>query len=807
MHNCKREGVAQKKPLRSCHLCVAVVEPSCADDSNVNPPFWHMKDILMKFILAKGPHAKRSYERRSGVIGGGMMRSSAITNGAIANGAIACGGSPPPRANPACKRMHSHAEAPPRGEDNSSSIINYKMVLGLKRVEINNLSSMCRDFHNIFRIDKQQLVKYTNDILPFVRYLRTSEIVMILHHYAFICYHNVHFYDSVWSQAINRLHDIDCKELALIVYSMGKIKYTNKDMLSFFEKEIKKWATKFTGRDCSLILKGLKCLNYNNEEIYSLIYNRILAIADRLNILDICIILNTHSKSKNVNLNLFETLLDKSLTFYSVLNEQCIGSLLWSVSHANIKAEKYFALLGLRLRMLMHEKFVKEGKLPQKDPFEDDIPRGGKNSREDKPASESKNECPPKGDPQLGGTPASDDLHCEDSQTSRNGCIDDFNYDLFESNNGSDTANESSDLSDHMDNWNFRLSSHTLCKYENVIPSIIYSYGKQKTYMKHNIYVDRTLYNHILNSYSVEQSINSSPQESVYLFDLSRKILKDKHIFANSDGQKKNKLRKYHIKKYYQDIIYIVNNYLPFFLSNIHYNDLKNVLFGIAKIEMPVNKKLLNDIFELIARYVKSNLYKNYELINLARSLSLLPHVKADLWHCIIDCYKNNFIENTSVKNNCYMFYIFSFVSKGLASTKFQDFLILYIREKTAHLSKEDVIHIIKGLINLNYYHQELVKNVTNYVIKNYESFNLIDIVYILKYFTAMHLRNETIFSLFSLTIKKNNTRCNYALISTIAAFYLEMDITPKAIEDILLQEKMSRQKNFTTEEIHCDEE
>ncbi|EUD67468.1 hypothetical protein C922_02174 [Plasmodium inui San Antonio 1] len=773
-----------------------------------------MKDILMKLILAKSQPGKRSYARKSSAIGSGVITSGVIRRSTIIGDAIPPCVSAPPRANTTCKRMHCHADAPPFGEDNSSSIINYKMVLGLKKVEISNLSSMCRDFHNIFRIDKHQLVKYTDDILPFVRYLRTSEIVMILHHYAFICYHNVHFYDSVWSQAISRLHDIDCKELALIIYSMGKIKYTNKDMLSFFDKEIKKWVNKFTGRDCSLILKGLKCLNYNSEEIYSLIYNRILAISDNLNILDICIILNTHSKSKNVNLNLFETLLDKSLTFYSVLNEQCIGSLLWSVSHANIKAEKYFALLGLRLRMLMHEKFVKEGKLPRRDPFEEDIPRVGQNCGEDKPASKSKKECPKRGVHQPDGAPASDDINYEDSQTSRNGCIDDFNYDVFENDSGSDNGkgskseSASSDMSDHIDNWNFRLSSHTLCKYENVLPSIIYSYGKQRTYMKHNIYVDRNLYNHILNSYSAEHSINSSPQESVYLFDISRKILKDKHIFSNpNEGQKRNKLRKYHIKKYYQDIIYIVNNYLPFFLCNIHYNDLKNVLFGIAKIEMPLNKKLLNDIFELIVRYVKSNLYKNYELINLSRSLSLLPHVKADLWYCIVDCYKNNFMENTSVKNNCYMFYVFSFVWKGLASKKFQDCLIRYICEKAAHLCKEDVIHVIKGLINLNYYHDELVKNVTNYVIKNYESFNLIDIVYILKYFTAMHLRNETVFSLFSHTIKKNNTRCNYALISTIASFYLEMDITPRAIEDILLQERMSREKNFTTEEIHCDEE
>ncbi|ANQ07807.1 Uncharacterized protein PCOAH_00022500 [Plasmodium coatneyi] len=783
MHKCKREGVTLKKLLAEGKLIIFPwpdVGPFCSDVSNVNPPFWHMKDIWMKLILAKNPSAKRSYVRKSSVISSGMIRSNTIT-----------------RNNATCRRMHSHADTPPCNEDNSSSIINYKMVLGLKKVEINNLSSMCRDFHNIFRIDKHQLVKYTNDILPFVRYLRTSEIVMILHHYAFICYQNVHFYDSVWSQAINRLHDIDCKELALIVYSMGKIKYTNKDMLFFFEKEIKKWVNKFTGRDCSLILKGLKCLNYNNEEIYSLIYNRILAISDNLNILDICIILNTHCKSKNINLNLFETLLDKSLTFYSVLNEQCIGSLLWSVSHANIKAEKYFALLGLRLRMLMHEKFVKEGKLPPKDPFE-----------EDKPANQSKNESSQGGSKQLNDPPPSDDINCEDSQISKNGYITDFNYDLYENNSVSNDGNESSDMSDHLDNWNFRLSSNTLCKYENVIPSIIYSYGKQKTYMKHNIYVDRNLYNHIINSYSVEHSINSSPQESVYLFDISRKILKDKHIFANpNEGQKKNKLRKYHIKKYYQDIIYIVNNYLPFFLHNIHYNDLKNLLFGIAKIEMPVNRKLLNDIFELIVQYVKRNLYKNYELINLSRSLSLLPHVKTDLWHCIIDCYKNNFMQNTSVKNNCYMFYIFSFVWKGLAGTKFQDDLIIYILEKIAHLSKEDVIHLIKGLINLNYYNQHLVNNVTNYVIKNYESFNLIDIVYILKYFTAMHLRDETLFNLFAHTIKKNNTRHNYALISTIASFYLEMDITPKAIEDILLQERMSKEKNFTTEEIHCDEE
>ncbi|CAA9987740.1 conserved Plasmodium protein, unknown function [Plasmodium knowlesi strain H] len=777
-----------------------------------------MKDILVKLILAKGPPAKRSYAKRSYAIGSGVISNGVISNGVISNGVIRSStigrGAIPPcfspssRTNARCKHIHSHADAPPCGEDNSSSIINYKMVLGLKKIEISNLSSMCRDFHNIFRIDKQQLVKYTNDILPFVKYLRTSEIVMILHHYAFICYHNVHFYDNVWSQVINRLHDIDCKELALIVYSMGKIKYTNKHMLSFFEKEIKKWMNKFTGRDCSLILKGLKCLNYNNEEIYSLIYNRILAISDSLNILDICIILNTHCKSKNINLNLFETLLDKSLTFYSVLNEQCIGSLLWSVSHANIKAEKYFALLGLRLRMLMHEKFVKEGKLPSNDPFEEDIPRGGKNCGENKSTNESKKECPKEGIHQLNGAPTSDSIKNEDKEMIKNECIDDLNYDLYENNSGSDGGKESSDMSDDIDNWNFRLSSNTLCKYENVIPSIIYSYGKQKTYMKHNIYVDRNLYNHIINNYNVEHSINLSPQESVYLFDISRRILKDKNIFTNpNEGQKKNKLRKYQIKKYYQDIIYIVNNYLPFFLCNIHYNDLKNLLFGIAKIEMPVNKKLLNDIFELIVQYVKSDLYKNYELINLSRSLSLLPHVKTDLWHCIIDCYKKNFLQNTSVKNNCYMFYIFSFIWKGLASTKFQDHLIIYILEKNFNLSKEDVIHVVKGLINLNYYHQELVKNLTNYVINNYESFNLIDIIYILKYFTAMHLRDETVFNLFAHTIKKNNTRCNYALISTIASFYLEMDITPKAIEDILLQERMSKEKNFTTEEIHCDEE
>lgn len=119
-------------------------------------------------------------------------------------------------------------------ENEENSIINYRMILGLKKIDINNLSSLCRDFHNIFRINKYELLKYAHDILPFVKYLRTSEIVMILHHYSFINYTNVHFYNNVWLQIKDKLHDMDCKELALIIYSMGKIKYTNKDMIVFF---------------------------------------------------------------------------------------------------------------------------------------------------------------------------------------------------------------------------------------------------------------------------------------------------------------------------------------------------------------------------------------------------------------------------------------------------------------------------------------------------------------------------------------------------------------------------------------------
>ncbi|GAW80522.1 hypothetical protein, conserved [Plasmodium gonderi] len=738
-----------------------------------------MKDILMKNILEKNLAAKNLFRK---------------------NGTL--------------KRLYCQAAEKSIKEDKTDSIINYKMVLGLKKIDISNLSSLCRDFHNIFRIDKYQLLKYTNDILPFVKYLRTSEIVMILHHYAFINYHNFHFYDNVWNQIIDKLHDIDCKELALIIYSMGKIKYVNNDMISFFEKEIKNWVTRFTGRDCSLILKGMKCLNYNNEQIYSLIYDRILAISDNLNILDICIILNTHSKSKNINLHLFETLLQKSLTFYSVLNEQCIGSLLWSVSNANIKSEKYFSLLALRLRLLMHAKYVKEGKLVQSDSFgehcsnETNIISPDRNVRSDNKLPDESKKGFLKNENHINDRISSDDMNYEDEKINSSGNLVNLEDDLIENNIEPEGRSMANDISNHLDNLNFRLTSPTACKYENVIPSIIYSYGKQKTYMKHNIYVDKNLYNHIVNSYNVECGINNSPQETVYLFDISRKFLKDKNIFDNiKDNHKKNKLRKYQNKKFYQDIIYIINNYLPFFLSNIHYNDLKNVLFGIAKIEMSLNKKVLNDIFELIVIYVKRNLYKSYEIINLSRSLSLLPHVKPDLWICILDCYKNNFISNTSVKNNCYLFYIFSFVKKGLGNSNFHLHLIQHINEKVTHFCKDDIIHLIKGLINLHYYHNELVKNISNFVQKNYELFNLIDIVYILKYFTSMSLRDENVFSLFALTIKKHNTRCNYEVISTIASFYLEMDITPKAIKDILMEERKSREKIFTTEEIHCDDE
>ncbi|SBS87698.1 hypothetical protein, conserved [Plasmodium ovale curtisi] len=745
--------------------------------------------------------------------------------------------------------------------EEENSIINYKMVLGIKRIEIANLSSLCRDFHNIFRIDKYQLLKYTNDILPFIKYLRTSEIVMILHHYSYINYNNVHFYDIIWNIIINRLYDIDCKELALIIYSMGKIKYINIQMINFFEKEIKKWLTKFSGRDCSLILKGMKNLNYTNEDIYSIIYQRILHISDDLNILDICIILNTHSKCKNINLHLFEMLLNKSLTFYSILNEQCIGSILWSVSNADIKAEKYFALLALKLRLLMREKLLKEGKIKEESfPFLEEKDTNSINCRVEKEGNpqqgnfrvahhwdsntdtnkrsrlngETTNQCV-KNKKSMERNNISGEINYNDDRIKKNTqSSENFSEDIFENDlpHPGDEKYNSHNACD-MDNLNFPVNSNNMCKYENVIPSIIYAFGKQRTYLKHNINIDKNLYNHIVSSYHVENSINASPLETVYIFDTSRRIIREKNIFNTNVGGKwggvtdsvtddgsdrganggvyasrsGTKPRRNHSRRYYQDVIYIINNYLTYFLHKVHYNDLKNVLFGMAKIEMSVNRKLFNDIFELIIRYVRQNMYKNYEIINLARSVSLLPHVKPVIWICILESYKNNFLSITSVKNNCYLFYIFSFVKKTLHNCNFDIDLIEQINKKPLTINRDDVIHLIKGLINLSYYHNELVNNISKYIEKNYNSFNLIDIVYILKYYTSMNLRNTQIFSVFAITIKNNYTRCNYSIISTIASFYLQMDIIPHMIEDILLQEQGTRERNFKTEEIRCDDE
>ncbi|CRG99652.1 conserved Plasmodium protein, unknown function [Plasmodium relictum] len=692
--------------------------------------------------------------------------------------------------------------------EKENSIINYKMILGLKKIEISNLSSLCRDFHNIFRIDKYQLLKYTNEILPFIKYLRTSEIVMILHHYSFINYNNFNFYNNIWNQIINKLYDIDCKELALIIYSMGKIKYINKDMILFFENEIKKWIHKFSGRDCSLILKGMKNLNYNNDEVYELVHERILKIYDDLNILDICIILNTHSKHKNVNLRLFEILLNKSLTYFSVINEQCIGSILWSISNASIKAEKYFSLLGLKLRLLMYEKLLKDKKVKENnDSVNENIVNNKNSSKEDLCFSNKEkiemnsNNIYQK---HLDSEDVSDEINYKKTNERNTNNLN-CNNNNFQ-NNLNDIENNSSNSTDGLDDFNLQISSHNTCKYENLLPSIIYSYGKQRTYLKYNINIDKNLYNDIINSYNVEYEPNIAPVETVYLFDISRKILKEKNVFNNAND-KKNKLKKYQNKKYYQDIIYIINNYLNFFLKEIHYNDLKNVLFGMAKIEMPVNKNLLNNIFELIIIYINKNLYKCYEIINLSRSLSLIPHVNSNIWTILLDSYKDNFLSNTHVKNNSYLFYIFSFVKKNLNNYNFDSYLIEHINKKINNINKDDVIYLIKGLINLNYYHNELINNVSKYIEKNYEIFNLIDIVYILKYFTLMNLRNITIFNLFAKTIKKKNIKYNYELISTIASFYLEMDVYPKVIEDILIAEKRNNEKCYKTEEIQCDEE
>ncbi|EAA15813.1 hypothetical protein [Plasmodium yoelii yoelii] len=566
-----------------------------------------------------------------------------------------------------------------------NSIINYKMVLGIKKIEISNLSSLCRDFHNIFRINKYALVKYTNDVLPFIKYLRTSEIVMILHHYAHINYNNINFYNNVWNQIINKLYDIDCKELALIIYSMGKIKYlNNKDMILLFESEIKKWINKLSGRDCSLILKGLNNLNYNNNNIYLMIYDRILTIADDLNLLDICIILNTHSKSKNININIFEILLNKSLSFYSFLNEQCIASLLWSVSNASIKSEKYFSLLTLKLRLLMHEKLIKNSEISQ-----EKIPDSNAQNVDIK--KDATRDKAPINDPDSGKVlerPNNDKIlerqkqnverpqrNVEQPQQSveRNnqGKITNDNDNFFENYNDVISESQPYDSEDKQDDdnlksLNYEISMNSSCKYENLIPSIIYSFGKQRTYLKNNINIDKKLYNHIINSYNAQNYINKSPVDTVYIFDISRDFLRDKNVFNNSNINDKNKikLKKYQNKKYYEHIIFIINNYLTHFINNVHYNDLKNILFGIAKIEMFIDKKLFNNIFELIIFHVKKNMYKSYEIINLSRSLSLLPHVPTNIWIDIFEFYKNKFISNTSVKNNCYLFYIFSFEYK-----------------------------------------------------------------------------------------------------------------------------------------------
>ncbi|CAD2098032.1 conserved Plasmodium protein, unknown function [Plasmodium vinckei lentum] len=687
--------------------------------------------------------------------------------------------------------------------NNDNSIINYKMILGIKKIEISNLSSLCRDFHNIFRINKYGLLKYTNDILPFIKYLRTSEIVMILHHYAHINYNNINFYNNLWNQIIDKLYDIDCKELALIIYSMGKIKYlNNKDMILLFESEIKKWVNKLSGRDCSLILKGLNNLNYNNNNIYSIIYDRILSIADDLNLLDICIILNTHSKSKNININMFEILLNKSLSFYSFLNEQCIASLLWSISNASIKSEKYFSLLALKLRLLMHEKLIQNSEVDQGKISNHDLQNGDIKRDEIRDKAEINKPNNGKILERDNQGKITNDNNSYQIKNNNDTFFENYNDVISESQS---YDNEDKQDGDNLKNLNYEISMSSSCKYENLIPSIIYSFGKQRTYLKNNINIDKKLYNHIINSYNAQNCINNSPVDTVYIFDTSKDFLRDKNVFNNND-KNKTKLKKYQNKKYYEHIIFIINNYLTYFINNVHYNDLKNVLFGIAKIEMFVDKKLLNNIFELIILHVKNNMYKSYEIINLSRSISLLPHVPTNIWIDIFEFYKNKFVSNTSVKNNCYLFYIFSFIKKKLNNYNLDLCLIEHINKKIGSIDEDDVINLIKALINLNYYNNELVNNISNYIEKNYTAFNLIDIVYILKYFTSMDLRNTNIFSLFALTVKKNNTKHNYAIISTISSFYLQMNIFPKAIEDILLQEKKSSEVCFKTEEIICDE-
>ncbi|SOV77085.1 conserved Plasmodium protein, unknown function [Plasmodium sp. gorilla clade G3] len=717
-------------------------------------------------------------------------------------------------------------------EKDEYSIINYRMILGLKKIDINNLSSLCRDFHNIFRINKYELLKYAYDILPFVKYLRTSEIVMILHHYSFINYTNMNFYNNIWLQIKDKLHDIDCKELALIIYSMGKIKYTNKDMIVFFEKEIQKWLLKFNGRDCSLILKGLQnipCNNINNK-IYDLIYEHILNNIDNLNILDICIILNTHSKcinnnknnisssnfnssncnssnfnsnsSNNINLRLFEALLNKSLTFYTQLNEQCIGSLLWSISNADIKAEKYFSLLARRLRIIMYTKLIRDGKIVNEDTKEDN-----KNIKANLHNDNVQTN--------VDLSQSSDISQCNNNDTFDNIYTNNYehiNYELHK-----DSYNNSSD------NLNYQcnpLNNENTCHHENVIPSIIYSFGKQRVYMKHHIDIDKNIYNHIINSYPVYDNIHNKPVEKIYMFDFSKKFLRDQNIFNNvvnnekynNNNNNNNKIMKKYksIKKnniYYQDIIYIINNFIIHFLNKIHYNDLKNILFGITKIEMSINKILLNNIYELIILYTQKGLYKNYEVINLLRSLTLIPYFNKDIWIHILEFYKNNFLtKHTNIKNHSYLFYIFSFVKNHLQNYPFHLQLIQNINNNANMLQKDDVLYIIKALLNSNYYDNELVNNVFNFIQTNFKLFNIIDIVYILKYCTINNLRNTNIFSLFALTIKEQNKKTNSNIISLILSFYLEMDIYPKIIEDILMEAKQSKNKNYYLEEIQCDQ-
>ncbi|SOV14682.1 conserved Plasmodium protein, unknown function [Plasmodium gaboni] len=716
-------------------------------------------------------------------------------------------------------------------EKEENSIINYRMILGLKKIDINNLSSLCRDFHNIFRINKYELLKYAYDILPFIKYLRTSEIVMILHHYSYVNYSNINFYNNIWIQIKDKLYDIDCKELALVIYSMGKIKYTNKDMILFFEKEIKKWLLKFTGRDCSLILKGLQNIPNNNinNKIYDLIYEHILNNIDALNILDICIILNTHSKSinnnnnnnnnnkiyisgsnntsnsksngNNINLRLFEALLNKSLTYYTHLNEQCIGSLLWSISNADIKAEKYFSLLARRLRIIMNEKLIRDKIIVNQDTKEDDNMNIKSNHQIDNTLT---------------------DVHLSHCDNNINN--DDNNFDNIYTNNyedGNYQLNKDS-YNNHSDNLNYQcnpLNNKNTCHHENVIPSIIYSFGKQRVYMKHHIDIDKNIYNHIINNYPVYDDIPNKPVEKIYMFDFSKKFLRDQNVFnnvVNNENVNNNSntykiIKKYKsIKKnniYYQDIIYIINNFLIHFLNKIHYNDLKNILFGITKIEMSINKILLNNIYELITLYTQKGLYKNYEVINLLRSLTLIPYFNKDIWIHILDFYKKNFLtKHTNIKNHSYLLYIYSFVQNQLQNYPFHHLLIQHINKNSNMLQRDDVIYIIKAFLNSNYYDNQLVNNIFNFIQTNFKLFNIIDIVYILKYCTIHNLRNTNIFSLFALTIKEQNRKANNNIIYLILSFYLEMDIYPKIIEDLLMEVKQSKNRNYCTEEIQCDQ-